>query len=192
MMRPQNSGARAGARPRFKSGSTARQNVRAGAGVMFENVYEIECFDRDGNLKWREEVRNLVTNVGLDDVLDKYFKGASYTAGFFVGLKGAGTIAAGDTMASHAGWAELTAYSQANRPGLTLGAVASQAVDNSASKAVFSITGTATIAGAFVTTNNTKGGTTGTLFGAADFSAPRAVIDGDTLNVQINLNAASG
>lgn len=191
MKRPHQGGARHGARARMGTKTTADMNVAAHAGLTFRNRYEVECRDRDGNIKWTEDVTNLVVNAGLNDVLDKYFKGSGYTAGWFVGLKGAGTIAAGDTMASHAGWSEITAYSQANRPTLTLGSVASQSVDNSASKAEFSITGSATVAGAFLATNNTKGGTTGTLYGAADFASSRGVEDGDTLNVQITLTAAS-
>ena len=168
--------------------------MRAGAhvgGPAMTSIYRIECFAPDGTLKWVEEVKNLVVTQGLNDLLDKYFKGAAYTAGFFVGLKGTGAIAAGDTMAAHAGWAEITAYSNAARPGLTLGAVAAGSVDNAASKAAFNINGAATVAGAFVTTVNTKGGTTGVLYGAADFAAARTVAADDTLNVQVTLTAAS-
>lgn len=159
--------------------------------VRMSSTYEFECIGADGQVKWRETVSNLVVNVGLDDLLDKYLKGSSYTAAFYVGLKNTGTIAAADTMGSHGGWTENTTYSNANRPTLTLGTVSSQSVNNSASKAAFSINGTTTIYGAFVTTNNTKGGTTGTLYGAADFGASRAVVNGDTLNVTITLTAAA-
>lgn len=167
--------------------------IKAGItdGIAFHNTYRVECFDAAGNLKWAETATNLVVNAGLNDVLDKYFKGSTYTAAWYVGLKLAGTIAAGDTMGSHGGWSESSAYSNANRPTLTLGTVSSQSVDNSASKAVFNINGSATIAGAFVTSSNTKGGTTGTLYGAADFSSARAVENGDTLNVTCTLTAAS-
>lgn len=161
--------------------------------ITFKNSYLVECFDADGKLKWVEEIPNIVANVGLDDVLDKYFKGSTYTAAHFVGLTdGAPTVAAGDTMASHAGWSEVVAYSEATREALTLGTVASQSVDNSASKASFSINGSATIGGAFVTTNNTKSGTTGILYGVAAFTGGnRTVADGDTVNVTTTLTASS-
>lgn len=162
--------------------------------IEFKNNYCVECFDRDGRLKWREEIPNTVVNVGLDDVLAQYFKGSTYTAAHFVGLTdGTPTPAAADTMASHAGWVEVhTQYSETNRPALTLGTVASQSVDNSASKASFSITGAATVGGAFVTTNNTKNGTTGTLYGVAAFTGgDRTVANGDTVNVTISLTASS-
>lgn len=109
---------------------------------------------------------------------------------WFVGLKGAGTIAAADTMASHAGWSEITAYSQTTRPALVLGSVASGSVDNSASVAVFSINGTATVAGAFVCNLANKLGT-GLLYGAGDFATARDVFSGDTLNVTATASITS-
>lgn len=163
-------------------------------GVVFKNTYTVECFDAKGKLKWREVVPNIVVNAGLNDVLDKYFKGSTYTAAFYVGLVDNGSFsayAAGDTMASHAGWLEFTSYSGTDRPTLTLGSVSSQSVNNSANKAAFSITSSGTVRGAFITTGSTKGGTSGTLFGAASFSSTRSVDNGDTLNVTTTLTAAS-
>lgn len=155
--------------------------------VGMKSIYRFECVGADGKVKWVEEVENLVVNAGLNDLLSQYFKGSSYTAAFYVGLKGAGTVAAADTLASHAGWAEVTAYS-GNRKTLTLGSVASQSVDNSASPAAFAINGTATVAGGFVATVNT--GSSGTLYGAANFGTSRDVISGDTLNVTVTLTAS--
>lgn len=168
--------------------------IQAGE-VGFVNHWVVECFDKYGNLKWDDRFKNLVVNTGLDDILDKYWKGSGYTAAFYVGLIDASpTIAAADTMASHAGWAELSAiYDEAGRQALTLGTVASQAVDNSASKAQFAInTDSQSIGGAFISTDATKGGTSGILVAAAAFTGGnKSVDDGDTLNVQTNLTAAS-
>lgn len=167
-------------------GNGSKETVRGGG------VFRFECYDKDGNLKWNEESNNLVVNVGLKDMNDKYFSGSSYTATWYLGLitgPGSGTtIAAGDTMSSHAGWSENTSYSQATRPACTFGAATTadpSVISNSASVAVFSINGTATIAGAFLTSDNTKSGTSGILFSASDFQSPgdRAVVSGDTLNV---------
>jgi hypothetical protein len=149
--------------------------------------YAIACFDRDGALKWREDFANLVTNAGRDDLLAKYFKGSAYTASWFVGLKGTGSAAAADTMGSHAGWAEVTPYSEGARQALTLGTVSSQSVSNSAAKATFSINATQTVAGAFVANDSTKGGTAGLLYSAGDFAAPRSVASGDTVQVTVTL-----
>lgn len=160
-------------------------------GVRGGGVFTVECFDKDGNLKWQDQSHNLVVNVGLQDMNTKYFTGSSYTAAWYIGLYGAAASndpAAGDTMSSHAGWTEVTAYSQATRPACTFGTATTadpSVISNSASVAVFSINGTTTVGGAFLTSNNTKGGTSGTLFSAADFAAPgdRSVVSGDTLNV---------
>jgi hypothetical protein len=99
-------------------------------------------------------------------------------------------------MASHAGWTEVTAYSNANRVTATLATATTanpSVVTNSASPASFSINGTATVGGAFLTSNNTKGGTTGTLFSAADFGSPgdRSVVNGDTLSVTYTFSLAA-
>ena len=161
-------------------------------GTSAGGVFHVQCFDADGNLKWEEVTPNTVVNVGLQDMNTQYFKGTTYTAAWYLGLitgPGSGnTYAAGDTMASHAGWSENSSYSQSTRPACSFGtaSTANPSVDsNSGSPAVFSINATATIAGAFLTSNSTKGGTTGVLFSAGNFSSPgdRAVVSGDTLTV---------
>jgi hypothetical protein len=171
------------------SGLVARPT--AGLGVLVGTRHTFECFGADGTLKWREEVDNLVVTEGLNALITNTFKTIPGSVTWYVGLKLAGSVAAGDVMNSHAGWTESSAYSEANRQTLTLGTVASGSVDNSASKATFSINGTATIAGAFVTSNNTKGGTTGTLYGATDFAAARSVISGDSLQVTATISVAA-
>lgn len=166
-------------------------------GVKFKNTYKIECFDKFGNWKWTEEIPNQVMAVGTTDLLGKYFEGSAYTAAFYVGLvdnTSFSAFAAADTMASHAGWLESAAYSNATRPAWTGGGVtvvsgSQSSVDNSASKAQFNINAIATINGAFLATNSTKSGTTGTIFGAASFASTRSVLSGDTLNVTVTLTA---
>lgn len=172
----------------------SNEKVKAGG------VFTVQCFDKDGNLKWEHAEHNLVVNVGLKDMNEKYFTGSGYTAAWYLGLYGAAASnnpAAGDTMASHAGWTEVTAYSQSTRPQAIFGTATTadpSVISNAASVAVYSINGTAVVGGAFLTSDNTKGGTTGTLFSAADFQAPgdRSVVSGDTLNVtyQFSLDAA--
>jgi hypothetical protein len=172
-------------------GSTVVSNGGAQDGLSAKGQYKVVCHDKDGNLKWEAQSDNLVVNVGLQDMNAKYFTGSSYTAAFYLGLYGAASSnnpAAGDTMSSHAGWTEVTAYSQSTRPACTFGTPTTanpSVATNSASAATFSINGTTTVGGAFLTTNNTKGGTTGTLFSAADFQSPgdRSVVNGDTLTV---------
>jgi hypothetical protein len=156
------------------------------------NFYVIECRDAAGNLRWLEEVENLIPDAGANDLLSKYLTGASYTAAWYVGLidnAGFTGLANGDTAASHPGWSEATYYSNANRPTLTLGAVSARSVSNSASPATFNINASGTINGAFVVSTNTKNGTTGVLYGEASFGSARSVLSGDTVNVTITLTA---
>jgi hypothetical protein len=99
-------------------------------------------------------------------------------------------------MASHAGWTEVVAYSNATRVAATLATATTanpSVVTNSASPAVFNINGTTTIGGAFLTSGSAKSGTTGTLFSAADFGAPgdRSVVSGDTLSVTYTFSLAA-
>jgi len=161
--------------------------------LVLENHYLVECYDSSGKLKWSDEFDNLITTEGLNDNLDKYLKGSAYTAGWYVGLTdGTPTVAAGDTMSSHAGWTEIVAYTEATREVLTLGTVSAGSVNNSASKASYAINGTTTIGGAFICSVSTKSGTTGTLYGVGAFSGgDRAMSSGDTLNVTVTATAAS-
>lgn len=148
-------------------------------------TYAVECVGADGAVKWREEYKNLVTTVGKTDIIDKYFKGSAYTAGWFLGLKGTGSAAVGDTLASHAGWAEVTPYA-GNRSAITFGTTSGGS--NTATAVSYSINASATVAGAFVCSVNT--GTSGTLYSAGDYGAPRSVVSGDTLNTTLTVSAA--
>jgi len=187
-------------------GADVKCNADAGAGskmtstLILQNIYHVECYDKHGNFKWEDVAYNLVTSVGLDDILDKYLKGSSYTAAHYVGLTdGTPTTAAGDTMASHGGWTEVENYVAASpnvRPTLTLGSVSSQSVDNSASKASFVISivspDSTTIGGAFLVTDSEIGGTAGVLYSVAAFTlGDKGLNGGDTLNVTVTCTAAS-
>ena len=179
-------------------GASVTVNNSVSASMMAGGVYHVQCFDKDGNLKWEDKAHNLVVNQGLKDMNDKYFSGAAYTAAWYLGLvtgPGSGTtFAAGDTLASHAGWTEFTNYS-GNRGAVTFGAAttADPSVITNPSPVQFTITGAGgTVAGAFLSSVAT--GTAGILFSESDFQSPgdRAVVAGDVLNVtyQFSLDAA--
>jgi hypothetical protein len=175
-------------------GSAAESRAQGGG------VFHFKCYDKDGNLKWEDSAKNLVVNVGLADMNDKYFSGSGYSATWYLGLvdnSPSPSYAAGDTMSSHAGWAENTDYTQANRPTVTFGSATvadPSVIDNSGAVDVFTMNASVTIAGAFLTSDDTKGGTSGILFSASTFQTPgaRTVVSGDTLNVtyEFSLDAA--
>ena len=153
-------------------------------------VFTLQCFDKYGKLKWEEQSHNLVVNEGLDDMNTKYFTGSGYTAAWYLGLiSGTGpTIAAGNTLASHAGWTEVTPSTgyTGNRKAVTFGTATTadpSVIDNSGSPSSFAMLVNSTVvAGAFLC--SVASGTSGVLFSAGDFTGgDKSVASGDTLNV---------
>lgn len=171
-------------------GKSAQGDARVGLG----GVFNVQCFDADGNLKWEDQFHNLVVNEGLQDLNNKYFKGVTYSAAWYLGLvtgPGSGTTyAASDTLASKA-WTEFTSYT-GNRKAVTFGTPTladPSVINNSASPSSFVITGGGgTVAGAFLTSVAT--GTSGILFSEGDFTGgDKIVASGDTINVTYTFNA---
>ena len=175
-------------------GVRARKAPGVSAGVGVKGRWSIVCRDKHGNIKWTDVIENLVTNAGLNYLLDVALSGATQVTSWYVGLTdGTPTAAAGDTMASHAGWTEVTAYDEATRVAWTDGGVSNQSVSNSGSAAEFTIsTNSTTVGGAFLVSNSTKGGTTGTLYAVGAFSAgDKQLDDSDVLTVTATFTAAA-
>lgn len=171
----------------------ALRKARNLGAVGIDGHWEIVCRAPDGRVKWRDTIENLITNAGLDHALDIVLSAGTQITSWFVGLTdGTPTVAAGDTASSHAGWSEVTAYDEATREAFTDGGVSSQSLDNSGSAAQFTIsTNSTTVGGAFLISNSTKGGTTGTLFAVGAFSAgDKSLDDNDTLDVTATFTAA--
>ena len=180
------------------TGSVAA-NKGFGEGAAGGGVFHFKCYDKDGNLKWEDSAKNLVVNTGLQDMNAKYFTGSTYTAAWYIGLvsdSGFSAYAAGDTLASHAGWTETTAYSGGNRATATFGTATTadpSVINNSGSPGAFSITGTVTVKGAFLCNVQSNSSTSGLLFSVSNFTGgDRSVVNGDTLNVtyEFSLDAA--
>jgi hypothetical protein len=173
--------------------------TQSGEEAKATGVYHVECHDKDGNLKWSADTKNLVVNAGLAYMAGTALTSVAQITTWYIGLYGAGasnTPAAGDTMSSHAGWTEVTTYSNATRVAATFVTATTanpSVVTNSASPATFNINGTTTVGGAFLTSGSAKSGTTGTLFSAADFAAPgdRSVVSGDVLSVTYTFSLAA-
>jgi len=151
-------------------------------------VWNMVAKDSQGNVKWSDEGKNLIVNTGLDYLLNNDLTAAT----LYIGLTdGTPTVAAGDTMASHAGWLEVTAYDEVARQAWGQGA-ASGGVTTNATAVKFTASGTTTIGGGFLTTVATKGGSTGTLFSVkAATEGDRSLVAADTLDVTISLSVTS-
>lgn len=163
-------------------------NPASGDAVGAGGVYTVTCVAPDGTVKWADTFPNLVMNVGLQSMNSAALVAGTQITTWYLGLitgPGSGTtFAAGDTLAIHAGWTENTSYS-GNRKAATFAAATNanpSVVTNSASPSSFTMTGSATIAGAFLCSVAT--GTSGVLFSAGDFSGgDKTVSSGDSLNV---------
>ena len=177
-------------------------NTKAGEAAQAAGAYHVECRDKDGNLKWAAESKNLVVSVGLQYMAGTSLDGVTsrittWYLGLITGPAASTTIIAANTMSAHAGWTEYVNYSNANRVTAVFAAATTatpSVVTNTASPAVFNINGAGgTVAGAFLTSANDKSGTTGTLFSAADFGSPgdRTVVNGDTLSVTYTFSLAA-
>ena len=155
-------------------------------------IFTIECFDKNGNFKWKDVSHNIVTDEGIAYVLDLIFSlgGVTQNPHYYIGIVDASpTISSSDTLSSHAGWAEITPYSETARQEFNeerTGLV----VSNTTLKAVFSINTTATLGGSFVASSDT--GTSGMLLSVSAFAnGDKAVSNGDTITVSYEFHGAS-
>lgn len=158
---------------------------------------KVEMMEIPQESVWADVAHNTVVTVGKNYLLDNGLAGSGYTAAFYLGLISStsySSINAADTMSSHAGWLEAGSanaptYSQANRPTAAWSA-ASSGSKSFSSALTFSITGTGTVKGGFLTTVSTKDGTTGTLYSAGLFTGgDQPVVNGNTLNVSYTASA---
>jgi hypothetical protein len=122
-----------------------------------------------------------------------FFNAVGFTTALYFGLitgPGSGTtFAAGDTLATHAGWSESTLVG--SRKLITFGTPTTATPSVTIGTAnVFTVTSAATIAGAFVT--NASTGTSGVLFAEGDFTGgDKSVTTGDTLAVTYTFSLTS-
>jgi hypothetical protein len=185
------------------AGVTLIRGGNADEQVNITGSYEVKCLDAEGNLKWEDTIKNLVVTVGKNDLLDKYFKGSAYTAGWYMGLVDNASFhdySAADTLASHAGngtttgWLEFLSYSVSggsttNRAAPTWNTAGTPTAGSLSTQATtFTITASGNVQGALMCTTLAKGtatdGGAGILYSAGSFTGgSRAVASGDSLLV---------
>lgn len=195
----------------FGDNATITLNAGAAANetVGIEGFYEVKCHDKDGNLKWEESFPNLVNAIGKQLMLDTLLKGSSYSVtGPFLGLiSGASpTFGTGsDTMTSHAGWTEFTAYTVGGSAvrgtavfasATSAGSTPSNVTTSAAASITYTITGGGgTVGGCFLVTGSgavsTLSNTGGTLYSAGAFTTAKVTTAGDTVSVTYSTTATS-
>lgn len=161
-------------------------------GLQISGNWQFRSFDRLGREDWGYAGHNLIVDQGLNAILDIALGATAKPAGFYVALYSNGVSPAANwTAANFASTAgEITSntegYSQTTRPQWVPAAAASGAINNFASAAAFTIecTTSVTINGAALLSNNTKGGTSGSLISAIRLGAARTEYDGNTYTAE--------
>lgn len=160
-------------------------------------VYTLECRNAAGVLQWTDRIDNLVTTAGRNALLDSALAGSAYTAACIMGLISSvswSAVAAGDTLASHAGWTEA---GSTNAPTFAARLTAAWSAAGAGAKALsagltFTMTGAGTLKGCFIVFGSgavaTLMSTAGTLLSAGAFTGgDRTVSSGDTVTVSYSL-----
>lgn len=157
---------------------------------MIGGVFHVEHW-RDEKCIWEEDVHNIVTTEGMVHILDSVLDAASQITTWYVGLiEDTGDPVVGDTM-TELGAREVgklgtnDKYDETVRETYAADAATgttSVSTTNSTT-ADFTFNTTDTVYGAFVSSNSTKGGTTGTLLAAKLFTSSRAVVSSDILKI---------
>jgi hypothetical protein len=159
--------------------------------LLCKGKWNIEHYNKEGELLGIYEIPNGITDVGMNYLLNTGFDGGTAVTTWYIGLidnSGFSALANADTMASHAGWTENVAYSESTRPQWTCGSASSRAITNG-STVDFSINADSqSLNGLFITSNNTKVGTTGTLWSTASFGSAVPLNNGDVLKTTYSLS----
>jgi hypothetical protein len=152
-------------------------------------IYTFELFDKQNKLIDSWESKNGTTIVGKNHILGVTFGGsgeAAQISPWYIGLidnAGSPTLDEADTLASHSGWTEATAYT-GNRHEWVDAAAASK-IKATTTASAFVASSTLSIYGAFLCSAAT--GTSGVLMNTTAFDAVRAVPNGSTLNVSYSI-----
>lgn len=162
---------------------------------VLQGNWSITCRDPDGQIKWIDTWTNLVVNEGLNYALNVSLHTTPKINTFYLLLTdGTPTPASTDTLSSHPGWVEVSAYSEVARPTWTPdGSSTAQSLTNSASPARFTVNAdNTTIGGSGLVENNTISGTTGILYAVGAFTGGDKLADtNDTLDVTASFTASS-
>jgi hypothetical protein len=174
--------------------AAVRRGSQSSERATLRGRYAVTCRRRDGSIRWRDIIKNIVTNEGLDYLLDAGLSGGSQQANWYVGLLAASPTPAAGWTKTEVGAADFVAYTEATLPAWTDAGVSGQSCTNSASKASFAINADAqSIGGAFLASANTKAveGGAAIIYSAGAFTGGNKAADsGDTLEVTATFTAA--
>jgi len=151
-------------------------------------MFHAQGIDVDGTVLWEQDFHNMTVDVGLTHVLATQLGAGTQITAWFMGLIdntsfSPSSLLATDTMTTHPNWTENTNYSSGTRPAWTPAAAANKSITNTTSTDFTMSSGGGTIGGAFIVSNSTKGGGTGTLWATGAFATAQVLASGQVLRV---------
>lgn len=176
-------------RPKDDGRSVTLQFPSHNVDIKPRGVFTWESLRPDGLIEDPVVFSNIACTAGLNYMLETMFRSGAQITTWYAGIidaTGYTGVSAGDTSASHTGWAEFTSYAAANRPTWSPAAAAGGIVVNTTTFS-YTLTADMTAKGLFVISNNSKGGATGTLFatGLNDRSATNGTVLSATYTVTL-------
>lgn len=128
----------------------------------------------------------MIVTAALDSFLNVYFGGQAAAPEWYIGLITTGIAISPETTLGELAAVEFVSYASATRPVWTRESIpGGMVITPTISKAEFLSNAAldATITGAFVVSNSTKGGTAGVLLYVEKFPSPRILSPASTLRV---------
>lgn len=123
-------------------------------------------------------VPNAAVTAGHNSLLNVGFRASTQITAWYVGLingSGFSAVSASDTMASHPGWTEYTAYSETVRQTWTPGAASGGVIVNGTVMTFTNGGSQGNIQGMFLASSSTKSEALSTLYSTAVESSPRTL-----------------
>lgn len=157
--------------------------------LKFKNPIKLQIVYPDGRIE-EEEVLNGVTDEGRQYILDCGLNDGTKIPTWYVGListAGFTAVDDTDTLASHAGWTEETAYTEATR--LEWVPVANGNILSNSVAISFNFVAEGTLEGILVASDNTKSGSTGSLWATGVFASSRVIPAGTAINIIYQIEA---
>ena len=190
--------ARSGFGAKLDIGLMAQRAVKFGFSLKTIWAWEKWRLDNNGIYRcvdsWSHG--NLITNEGLDAILDIMFHGSTQiTTWYFAPFEDDYTPLATNTYAVP-GYTECTAYDEANRQAFVEGAASGQSISNSGNRAALTISATKTLYGSGLvgggTDADTKGDTAGggTLVLSGAFDASKEFEDDEVALIKLTITAS--
>lgn len=165
--------------------------------LKFSGKWTVTHRSVDGLVKSIEVIDNLITNEGINYLLDAGLHGGTQISAWYIAPWSTNNAAAvGNTYATP-GNTETSTYSEANRQEWAEGAASSQSVTN-ATAATITASGAVTIYGFGIvgggTGATTKGDTAGggTLLSSGLFASGKTLATGETLDLTYTISGANG